>query len=237
MYLCKDMKKRFTPQKKSLLFANVLNNSYFWGMNQETPKQQMGQVSGKEGRKLIEAIDKVANDNTPWFAIRLFGGMKSADLADYFRENDVESFIPMQMVDFMDKTGHIRHALRPVVRNLIFVKKTVSNQRLNELMAETQKPMMVMRKTKGSKEYYEIPAKQMVEFRTMCDPQYAQKMFLTTEEAQLKVGDPVLVAHGPLKGVTGRLVRQNKKYYLLKEVPGMGVMVKVSRWCCKPIMA
>jgi ribosomal protein L24 len=60
-------------------------------------------------------------------------------------------------------------------------------------------------------------------------------MFLSAEEAQLKVGDPVLVAHGPLKGITGRLVRQNKKYFLLKEVPGMGVMVKVSRWCCKPI--
>ncbi len=204
-------------------------------MNQDTLKQQLVQTSGKEDRKLIETLDKEANENTPWFAIRLFGGMKSADLADFFSEHNVESFIPMQMVDFMDKTGHIRHALRPVVRNLIFVKKSVSNQRLNELIVETQKPMMVMRKSKGSKEYYEIPAKQMVEFRMMCDPQYAQKMFLSAEEAQLKVGDPVLVAHGPLKGITGRLVRQNKKYFLLKEVPGMGVMVKVSRWCCKPI--
>ncbi len=204
-------------------------------MNQDTLKQQLVQTSGKEDRKLIETLDKEANENIPWFAIRLFGGMKSADLADFFSEHNVESFIPMQMVDFMDKTGHIRHALRPVVRNLIFVKKSVSNQRLNELIVETQKPMMVMRKSKGSKEYYEIPAKQMVEFRMMCDPQYAQKMFLSAEEAQLKVGDPVLVAHGPLKGITGRLVRQNKKYFLLKEVPGMGVMVKVSRWCCKPI--
>lgn len=204
-------------------------------MNQDTLKQQLVQTGGKEDRKLIETLDKEANENTPWFAIRLFGGMKSADLADFFSEHNVESFIPMQMVDFMDKTGRIRHALRPVVRNLIFVKKSVSNQRLNELIVETQKPMMVMRKSKGSKEYYEIPAKQMVEFRMMCDPQYAQKMFLSAEEAQLKVGDPVLVAHGPLKGITGRLVRQNKKYFLLKEVPGMGVMVKVSRWCCKPI--
>lgn len=204
-------------------------------MNQDTLKQQLVQTGGKEDRKLIETLDKEANENTPWFAIRLFGGMKSADLADFFSEHNVESFIPMQMVDFMDKTGHIRHALRPVVCNLIFVKKSVSNQRLNELIVETQKPMMVMRKSKGSKEYYEIPAKQMVEFRMMCDPQYAQKMFLSAEEAQLKVGDPVLVAHGPLKGITGRLVRQNKKYFLLKEVPGMGVMVKVSRWCCKPI--
>ena len=204
-------------------------------MNSNEQNQHVNLVNAKEDRKLIDTIDRESNDNTPWFAIRLFGGGKTSDLADYFKDYDVESFIPMQMVDYMDKTGHIRHALRPVVRNLFFIKKTVSVQRLNELMNESGRQMMVMRKTKGSREYYEIPAKQMFEFRAMCDPQYAQTLFLTTEEAQLKVGDPVLVAHGPLKGITGRLVRQNKKYFLLKEVPGLGVMVKVSRWCCKPI--
>ena len=53
------------------------------------------------------------------------------------------------------------------------------------------------------------------------------------EEAKLKKGTRVLVTHGPLKGLTGKLVRQSKKYYLLKEVPGMAVMIKVTRWCCK----
>ncbi|MBF1448720.1 MAG: UpdY protein, partial [Prevotella oris] len=33
--------------------------------------------------------------------------------------------------------------------------------------------------------------------------------------------------------LTGRLVRSNKKYYLLKEVPGMAIMIKVTRWCCE----
>ena len=51
----------------------------------------------------------------------------------------------------------------------------------------------------------------------------------------MKVGAPVLVKFGPLKGLTGKLVRSNKKYYLLKEVPGLGVMLKVSRWCCVPM--
>lgn len=204
-------------------------------MNQDALKQNNIIVNAKEDRNIIDTIDRETQDNIPWFAIRLFGGGKSSELADFFKDYDVESFIPMQMVDYMDKTGHIRHALRPVVRNLIFVKKTQSVQRLNEVIEKSGKQMMVMRKAKGSREYYEIPAKQMIEFRTMCDPQYAQTLFLTTEEAQLKVGDPVLVAHGPLKGITGRLVRQNKKYFLLKEVPGLGVMVKVSRWCCKPI--
>ena len=61
------------------------------------------------------------------------------------------------------------------------------------------------------------------------------RKFLNAEEARLKVGTPVLVNHGPLKGLTGRLVRQNHKYFLLKEVPGIGVMLKVSRWCCQPL--
>jgi hypothetical protein len=43
------------------------------------------------------------------------------------------------------------------------------------------------------------------------------------------------VTNGPLKGLTGKLVRQSRKYYLLKEVPGMAVMIKVTRWCCKPL--
>ena len=54
-------------------------------------------------------------------------------------------------------------------------------------------------------------------------------------EAHLKAGTPVEVFAGPLKGLTGKLVRSNKQYFLLKEVPGMGVMLKVTRWCCRAI--
>jgi len=55
---------------------------------------------------------------------------------------------------------------------------------------------------------------------------------VSEQEAKLKQGARVIVKYGPLKGLSGRLVRQSKKYFLLKEVPGMGVMLKVSRWCC-----
>ena len=61
------------------------------------------------------------------------------------------------------------------------------------------------------------------------------RKFLSSEEARMKAGDEVLVKFGPLKGMSGRLVRSSKKYYLLKEVPGIGVMLKVSRWCCVPM--
>ena len=61
------------------------------------------------------------------------------------------------------------------------------------------------------------------------------KRYVAANEARVKSGQPVTVTHGPLRGLTGRLVRASKKYYLLKEVPGMAVMIKVSRWCCRPL--
>ena len=70
----------------------------------------------------------------------------------------------------------------------------------------------------------------------MCNPDITMKYFLTQEQAQLKKGTEVLVKYGPLKGLSGKLVRQSKRYFLLKEVPGIAVMLKVGRWCCKPLM-
>ena len=61
------------------------------------------------------------------------------------------------------------------------------------------------------------------------------RKYISGDEAKLKVGSPVTVKYGPLKGLNGKLVRQSKKYYLLKEVPGVGVMIKVSRWCCQAL--
>ncbi len=75
----------------------------------------------------------------------------------------------------------------------------------------------------------------MYEFRLLCNPEITMRKFLSSDEAQMKAGDEVLVKFGPLKGMTGRLVRSSKKYYLLKEIPGIGVMLKVSRWCCVPM--
>ena len=74
----------------------------------------------------------------------------------------------------------------------------------------------------------------MYEFRLMCNPEIELRKFIPTEEARLKAGDEVFVKYGPLRGMKGRLVRSSKKYYLLKEIPGISIMLKVSRWCCVP---
>ena len=75
----------------------------------------------------------------------------------------------------------------------------------------------------------------MVELRMLCDPQYKTSVFMSQGEAEAMVGKEVRVVAGPFKGSTGRLVRKNKQYYVLKSVIGMGVMVRVSRWYCEPI--
>ena len=73
-------------------------------------------------------------------------------------------------------------------------------------------------------------------YTIMYNPEIELRKYITEEEAELKAGTPVLVKYGPLKGLSGKLVRANKKYFLVKEVPGMAVMLKVARWCCTPVL-
>ena len=140
--------------------------------------------------KATSYTDEVIDDGAPWYAVKLFT-LKLEEVRTYFKSHNLESFVPEQYVDIEGRDGKPHTVLRPVVRNLIFVKKPGEE--------------ITMRK------------------------------FLSSDEAQMKAGDEVLVKFGPLKGMTGRLVRSSKKYYLLKEIPGIGVMLKVSRWCCVPM--
>ena len=170
----------------------------------------------------------------PWIAIRL-SYLKQRQIDQYFKDNGMETFIPKEYNISQDKKGKPHRELRPVVRNLLFVKKTVDDAQLYKLMDESPYTMFAIRKNKESRDLYEIPARQMYEFRMMCNPEIELREYLSEEEAKMKPGSPVLVKFGPLKGMTGRLVRKSKKYYLLKEIPGIGVMLKISRWCCVPL--
>ena len=173
-----------------------------------------------------------ATDDAPWYAIKLYTNSQ-AKVGEYFKENGIESFIPMQYRIYEDEQGRPKRKLRPVVSNLIFIKKTLSTQEMQEIIKNGQFKMSVITKDRETRDYYEIPAKQMFEFMTMCNPDIEMRKFLSSDEARHKAGTPVMVCHGPLQGLSGRLVRENHKYYLLKDVPGISVMLKVTRWCCK----
>ena len=178
-------------------------------------------------------IDTITNDKNDWYAIRLYT-TKQEEVAQFFTEKGIETFIPKQYVAEEDKQGRVHQKLKPVVRNLLFVKKTMEDTEFKRLVYESNFKMSVLTKAEDNSKYSLIPHDQMYEFRLMCNPDVHLRKFISAEEARLKAGDAVLVKFGPLKGMTGRLVRSSKKYYLLKEIPGIGVMLKVSRWCCVP---
>lgn len=175
-----------------------------------------------------------AGNAVSWHAVKLFA-VRQKDVADYFADCGLESFIPMCRRDFVDADGKHRHDIRPVVTNLIFVKAVFGVRRMLSIYAGYPKRLFVMRKSKDNPELYNIPDRQMREFILMCNPELGMKRYLTESEARMKSGQRVVVDYGPLKGLSGRLVRQSRKYFLLKDVPGMAVMIKVSRWCCRPV--
>lgn len=173
-------------------------------------------------------------DLTPWYAARLFSARQMA-LGQWLAEHEIEYFIPMHYVDILDKENRVHHVLRPVVTNLIFIKRTLADKDLLQLVSDAPYKFSIITKSRENKEFAEIPAREMYEFQMMCNPEIELRKYLSEEETKLKAGTPVRVKFGPLKGLSGKLVRSSKKYYLLKEVPGMGVMLKVSRWCCVPV--
>lgn len=179
-------------------------------------------------------ITNNTRDDLPWHAIRLFT-IKQKEIDETLRQEGFETFIPMEKVDRRDSNNRLVHELRPVVRNLIFFKKKMDDKYIRETLVKLPYKMSVIRKNQQSAEYALISAKEMHEFQAMCNPDLAMKTFISEDQAKLKKGTPVIVTHGPLKGMRGKLVRSNKMYYLLKDVPGIAVMIKVTRWCCKPL--
>ena len=178
------------------------------------------------------ASTTVANDGYPWYGVQLFG-IKSTMMAEYLDRAGISYFIPMQNVVYVDRDGKRRHKLRPVVSNILFIKKDKDDKVIYDSMLPYQGSFYIFRKKITTRDLYEIAAEEMQEFIIMCNPELTEKKYIDEDEAKLKPGAKVLVHHGPLKGLTGRLVRQSGKYYLLKEVPGMAVMLKVTKWCCK----
>lgn len=180
-------------------------------------------------------MDNVENiTNHPWYCLRLFT-LKPYEIASFFNQEGVKTFVPEHYEDYEDSNGHVKHALKPVVKNLIFVEIPDDENKLHELVKTDRYKMALMKGCRADDKPAMIPANQMKEFLLMCNPELSSIIVSEDANVMLKNGDPVEVHHGPLKGLTGELVRQTKKYYLLKRVPGMGVLLKVSKWCCKKI--
>ena len=176
-------------------------------------------------------VDKKEQHRYPWYAIKLYG-LSQKKVEEYLVDNGLETFIPQEYVDVEDAEHKVKHVLRPVVKNLIFLKKTMDEGDIKKVISSSDLKMSVITVSKIDKRYCEIPARQMDEFMLMCNPDILLKKFISEEQAHLKKGALVRVKRGPLQGFTGRLVRANKNYYVLEDVPGMAVLLKVTKWCC-----
>lgn len=171
---------------------------------------------------------------TGWHAVKLVGTTQEV-ASVFFKDWGVETYIPMEWRISINKEGKRKRKLRPVFKNLMFIRRSMPDGNLRKLIWENMLHLFVYKMKRNDSQFAVISEMDMKEFRIMCNPDIELRQFISEKQAHLKPGEPVVVTHGPLKGLTGRLVRQSKKYYLLKEVPGMGVMVKVSRWCCEPL--
>lgn len=176
-----------------------------------------------------------SDKNSTWYAIRTFN-CQELRLAEFLTEKGKEYFVPMTYAERRNREGHVKRVLVPVVHNLLFLRKDESQKRMMHLLAECNLPMMVFRK-EGTGEWYEIPNVQMLEFRSLCDPDFKDTQFMTSEEADAKPGKLVEVIHGPFAGMTGKLHRVKNSYFFIKTLVGVGVMLHISRWYCRVLDA
>lgn len=173
------------------------------------------------------------SDRYPWAVLRLLS-QNQKEASHFLHSKKIDTYIPLEWKMVEKENGQHTKILRPIVRNLIFAKITDEGRQLEKLLAQAPFPIHMLKKSHKSNEPAKISAQEMYEFQLMCNPEIAYKKFVYHEEVQLRKGTPIYVTHGPLKGLTGKLIRSQKHYFLLKEVHGIAVMVKVSRWCCKP---
>ena len=168
-------------------------------------------------------------DLQPWYAVRTFN-CQEQKVSRFLTEKGLSHFIPMTYT----QVGDAKPVLVPAVHNLLFVQKEGTQNDMLKTLSESIYPVSVFRHP-GDRGLCEISARDMIELRMLCDPQYKTSVFMTQGEAEAMIGKDVRVIAGPFKGSVGRLVRKHKQYYFLKAVIGMGVMVRVSRWYCEPI--
>ena len=170
-----------------------------------------------------------------WYALRTFN-CQEKKVSSFLTDKGYVHFIPMVYAPkpTKDKDEEKEDVLVPAVHNLLFVKKTGTLKQLINLLKECTIPVALFRNP-GAQDYCEISEHDMLEFRSLCDPQFATTTFISQSEAETMIGKEVRVVSGPFKGSKGRLVRKSKQYYFLKVVIGVGVMVRIPRWYCKPI--
>lgn len=171
-----------------------------------------------------------------WLVIRTFN-RKEMEIGSFLKKNGLPYFIPMTYKEkVVGGEQKPRKVLVPVVHNYVFLQKTMQEDELCRLLTDCLIPLQLM-KSKGDEKVCEITDREMREFRLLCDPDYVTTPveFMDAAEAEVKPGREVEVVHGPFAGIRGKLHKSNQKYWFIKTVGGVSVMLRISRWYCKPL--
>ena len=78
-----------------------------------------------------------------------------------------------------------------------------------------------------------MPAAEMRDFRMLRDPHYTQCIYLKAQQADNLIGKNVEITRGKFRGIQGKLTKIKGKYFFIKHVAGLGVMIHISRWYCR----
>lgn len=172
--------------------------------------------------------------NGSWLCIRLYT-IKPYEIKSFLETDGIKVFLPEEYRVKEDADGHRKRSLVPVVRNLLFVYVDNNFDDIRQKVGDSRYHTAFITPSPAVKNPAKISDVEMQEFIQMCNPDIENKQFVTHDEVKLKNGDMVIVERGPLKGITGRLIRKAKKYYLLKEAGPMAVLLKVTKWTCRKI--
>lgn len=168
-----------------------------------------------------------------WYALQTFF-QKELEVENYLKEKGYAPFVPKLYQERIEPNGQKKRILTPAVHNLVFLPKKDNGKEQAKVFRECPYPIRILKK-QDSDQYYEIPDKQMTEFRAICDPEYSNTIYASREFADERPGKRVRVIHGPFKGMEGKLVRYKDRFYIVITLVNLGVFLRISRWYCEPI--
>ena len=169
-----------------------------------------------------------------WVVLQTFN-RREMEVSSFLEKNELRHFIPMTYVEKLKKGEEKPRLVKvPVVHNYIFLERSLEEKELRSRLSECSYPIHLMT-DRNSGKLSEISDREMVEFRLLCDPDYSKtpKEFVEVDESEALPGKDVVIVHGQFAGIKGKLCKKNQKYWFVKTVGGVSVMLRISRWYCK----
>ena len=170
---------------------------------------------------------------TPWYALTVYRQDRS--VRDALQQQGLNCFIPMKFRDGVrvDPTaeGISEKELTPIVHGYVFVEKTLPEEQMLAIFSALNAPHRIVKHEDGTP--YEISADEMRDFRMLCDPTYSKSVFITAQQAEARIGKQVTIVRGRFRGIKGKLCQIKGKYFFIKHVAGLGVMIHITRWFCR----